>query len=151
MNQANENNGQMILVVNDIEATRKSIEVLLTSDGYCIKTAKNEQKAAHAARFNHPDLMLVSLDGKTDDVIAGVCRIRKSAALSENVPVIIFCADEVKEGDEVNVERNIYLTCPDNFNQLRNFISRLLQKSQDQGKLTVEKKIITPEVFGTHF
>lgn len=120
----------MILVVNDIEATRKSIKVLLTGDGYCIKTAKNEQKAAHTARVNHPDLMLVSLDGKTDDVIAGVCRIRERAVLGENVPVIIFCADEVKEGDEVKFERNIYLTCPDNFNQLRNFISRLLWQFQ---------------------
>lgn len=125
------NNNQTILVVNDIEATRKSIEVLLTHDGYHIETARDEQEAAAAARFKHPDLMLVSLDGETEVVIKTVRRIRKGATLSEQVPVIIFCADEIQQGDEVNVERNIYLTYPDNFNQLRSFISRLLLQFQN--------------------
>jgi DNA-binding response OmpR family regulator len=123
------NDNQTILVVNDVEATRKSIEVLLKQDGYNIKTARDEQNAADAARAKQPDLMLVSLDGETDEVVASVRRIRRRAALDENIPVIIFCADEFEE-NEVSVERNIFLSCPDNFNQLRNFISRLLLQSQ---------------------
>jgi DNA-binding response OmpR family regulator len=123
------NDNQTILVVNDVEATRKSIEVLLKQDGYNIKTARDEQNAADAARVKQPDLMLVSLDGETDEVVASVRRIRNRAALDKNIPVIIFCADEFEE-NEVSVERNIFLSCPDNFNQLRNFISRLLLQSQ---------------------
>ncbi|MBA2619593.1 MAG: hypothetical protein H0U87_00165 [Acidobacteria bacterium] len=66
------NNNQTILVVNDIEATCKSIKVLLAHDGYHIEMARDEQTAADAARFKQPDLILVSLDGKTDDVIESV-------------------------------------------------------------------------------
>lgn len=120
------NNNQTILVVNNIEATRKSIEALLTHDGYHIETARDEQDAADAARFKQPNLMLVSLDGETNDVIESVRRIRERAGLDENVPIIIFCVGELKEGNEVAVGHNIYLTHPDNFNQLRSFISRLL-------------------------
>ena len=138
-------NGQTILVVNDIEATRKSIKILLGHDGYHIKTARSERQAAQAARSKQPDLMLVSLDGKTDDIVAGIHRIREQAALTENMPIVIFCAEESPKNDEVNVERNIYFTCPDNFNQLRNFISRLLQKSQEPDKTAAEKKITVPE------
>ena len=124
------NSGQTILVVNDVEPTRKGIEFLLAGDGYLIETARDEPEAAEAARFKPPDLMLVSLDGETDDVIETVRRIRERAALSENVPVIIFCVGELKDGNEIAAGRNIYLAHPDNFNQLRSFISRLLLQSQ---------------------
>ncbi len=73
------------------------------------------------------NLMLISLDGKISDIVAGIDRIREHPALRENVPTIIFCAEESKEADESNIGRNIYFTCPDNFNNLRNFISRLLR------------------------
>lgn len=124
----NENNNQTILVVNDIEATRSGIEALLARDGYRIETARDEQNAADAARFKQPDLMLVSLEGETDEIIQSVRRIRESAGLNENVPIVIFCVGELKEGNEIAVERNIYLAHPDNFNQLRSFISRLLMQ-----------------------
>ncbi len=133
-------NGRTILVVNDIEATRKSIKILLGHDGYQIKTARNERQAAKSARFKQPDLMLVSLDGKTDDIVAGIHRIREQAALTENVPIVIFCAGESQKACEVNIERNIYLTCPDNFNNLRDFISRLLQKSQGSKVKSLRKR-----------
>ena len=133
------NNGQTILVVNDIEATRKSIKILLTQDGYHIKTARNERQAAKSARFKSPDLMLVSLEGKTDEIVAGIRRICEQSALTENVPVIIFCAGDSPKTDEVNIERNIYFTCPDNFNNLRSFISHLLEKSQEPCQISAEK------------
>ena len=121
------NNGQTILVINDVEATRDGIEALLKSDGYKIETAQNEQKALEAARCKKPDLMLVSLEGKNVEIIESVRRICENAALNENVPVIIFCAAGVENENEVRVEHNIFLACPDNFNRLRGFIKRLLQ------------------------
>jgi DNA-binding response OmpR family regulator len=124
------NSNQTILVVNDIDAARKSIEELLTRDGFQIETAQDERSAANAARFRQPDLMLVSLDGEIEEVIESVRRIRENAELDENVPIIIFCADESDKKNETAVETNTFLSCPDNFNGLRSFISRLLMQFQ---------------------
>ncbi len=122
--------GRRILVVNDIEATREGIEALLKRDGYDIETARDEQNATNAARSKHPDLLLITLGDETTDVLAAVRRISCGAELDEQMPVIIFCAEEPAGGREIAVERNIYLSCPDNFNQLRDFIKRLVLKFQ---------------------
>jgi hypothetical protein len=37
------------------------------------------------------------------------------------VPVVVFCIAEIDEGDEVAIGKNVYITRPDNFNQLRIF------------------------------
>ena len=120
------NGGQTILVVDDVEETLDGIEVLLKRDGYCINAARDEQDAAHKMRFNSTDLMLVSLDGEIADVIAVARRIRASAGSNKNLPIIIFCVGEIKEGSETAVGHNIYLSHPDNFDQLRAFIASLL-------------------------
>jgi hypothetical protein len=44
------------------------------------------------------------------------------------VPVVVFCVDEIDEGDEVAIGENVHLTRPDNFNQLRSLLARLLQR-----------------------
>lgn len=123
------NKGRRILVVNDIEATREGIETLLKRDGYDIETARDEQNATHAARFKHPDLLLITLGEEITDALAAVRRIKSRAELDEQMPVIIFCAEELAES-EIAVEPNIYFSCPDNFNQLRDFIERLLLQFQ---------------------
>ena len=121
------NSDQTILVVNDVEATRQGIKEMLTDDGYQIETAEDEHNAVNEASCRHFDLLLVSLEGETEEVIESVRRIREDADLEENVPVIIFCADSSDEV-EFAVEPGIYLSCPDDFNQMRSFISRLLTK-----------------------
>ncbi len=123
------NNNQTILVVNDVAATRESIRELLTRDGYEVKTARDELEAADASLIKPFDLLLISLDGEIVEIIEIIKRIRKSAALGENVPAIIFCADGFGEY-ETAVEPNIFLSCPENFNRLREFISRLLRRFQ---------------------
>ncbi len=120
------NDGQTILVVDDVEETLDGIKEMLTSDGYRVFAARDERDAADKARLSLPDLMLISLEGEAADIIAAAIRIRASAGLNDDLPIIIFCVGELKEGYEVSVEPNIYLAHPDNFNQLRDFISRLL-------------------------
>jgi len=120
------NDGQTILVVDDVEETLDGIKEMLTSDGYRVYAARNELEAMAKARFNSPDLILISLDGKITDVIAAANRIRRRAGLNKNLPIIIFCVGELKEGGETAVGHNIYLSHPDNFNQLRAFIASLL-------------------------
>ncbi len=122
------NSGLTILIVEDIEETRDGIEKLLTSDGYRIEAARSERDAVENARRNSPDLILVSLGGPPSDVIAAARNIRERARLRENVPVVVFCIEEIDEGDEVAIGQNIFITRPDNFDQLRDLLAYLLQR-----------------------
>jgi hypothetical protein len=73
-------------------------------------------------------LILVSLGGLPREVIVAARRVRKRAEIGEHVPVVIFCVDGIDEGDEVAIGQNVYVTRPDNFNQLRSLLARLLPK-----------------------
>jgi CheY-like chemotaxis protein len=116
----------IILVVEDVAETRDGIEKLLTADGYRVAVARDERDAIDSARQNCPDLILVSLAGSPREVIATARRVREHAEIEENVPVVVFCVGEIDEGDEVAVGHNVHITRPDNFNQLRGLLTRLL-------------------------
>ncbi len=120
------NGGQTILVVDDVEETLDGIKEMLTSDGYRVFAARDERDAADKARLSSPDLMLVSLEGEAADIIVAASRIRARAGLDDDLPIIIFCVGELKEGSETVVGHNIHLAHPDNFNQLRDLIASLL-------------------------
>lgn len=124
-----------ILVVEDIEETRDGIELLLKANGYRVEGARDEQSAIESAKRKHPDLILVSLGGLPCDVIATARRLRERAELGEHVPIVIFCFEELGEGAEVAIGQNVYLIRPDNFDQLRNLLARLLLRIPDQVKI----------------
>ena len=116
----------IILVVEDIDETRHGIEKLLMVDGYRVTSARDEQDGIESARRQRPDLILVSLAGSPPEVIVSARRIREGAAIEDDVPVVVFCVEEVAEGDEVAIGENVHVTRPDNFNQLRSLLARLL-------------------------
>ena len=116
----------LILVVEDILETRVGIERLLIVDGYRVDLARDEQDGIESARRQRPNLILVSLAGVPGEVIVSARRIRESAAIGEDVPVVVFCVDDVGEGEEVAIGQNVHVTRPDNFNQLRALLARLL-------------------------
>lgn len=118
----------IILVVEDVAETRDGIEKLLKADGYRVAVARDERDAIESAQRNRPDLILVSLAGLSREVIATARRIRERAEVGEHVPVVVFCIEGIGEGDEVAIGRNVYITRPDNFNQLRSLIARLLHQ-----------------------
>ena len=118
----------IILVVEDVQETREGIEKLLVVDGYRIALAGDEQDGIKSARRERPDLILVSLAGIPREVILSARRIRESAAIGEDVPVVVFCIDEIAQGDEIAIGENVHVTRPDNFNQLRSLLARLLQR-----------------------
>jgi DNA-binding response OmpR family regulator len=122
----------VILVVEDVEETRRGIEKLLVAR-YDVSTAGNEEEAVWEARLRSPDLILMSLglDGGHSLLVAR--RIRDGTGLTEQVPVIVFCAPELQEGDEVAAGYNVYMTWPDNFDQLRASIKGFLQPHQLPG------------------
>jgi len=116
----------IILVVEDVQETREGIERLLMVDGYRVALARDEHDGIESARQQRPDLILVSLAGLPREVILSARRIRERAALGEDVPVVVFCIDDIAQGDEVAIGANVHLTRPDNFNQLRSLLARLL-------------------------
>ena len=117
----------IILVVEDVHETRYGIEKLLKVEGYRVLLARDELEGIENAQRQRPDLILVSLDGTPREILISGRRIRESAAAGEEVPVVIFCFDEIAAGAEVAIGKNVHITQPDNFNQLRDLLSRLLR------------------------
>ena len=118
----------IILVLEDVNETRDGIEKLLKADGYRVALARDETDAIESARQQRPDLILVSVAGLPHEVIATALRVRERSALGEDVPVVLFCIEDIAEGEELAIGRNVYGTRPDNFNQLRSLFSRLLSE-----------------------
>jgi DNA-binding response OmpR family regulator len=116
----------IILVVEDVHETRDGIEKLLKVDGYRVVAARDELDGIERAQRQRPDLILVSLAGTPSEVLICGRRIRESAA-DEEVPIVVFGFDEIAAGAEVAIGKNVHITHPDNFNQLRDLLSRLLR------------------------
>ena len=116
----------LILVVEDVHETRDGIEKLLKANGYRIALARDEGDAVDSALHERPDLILVCTTGLAGDVLVKVRLIREGAIVGDQVPVVVFCAEDIGEGEEVAIGGNVYLTRPDNFNQLRGLLARLL-------------------------
>ena len=127
MDKQNDTN-LIILVVEDVHETRDGIEKLLMVDGYRVAVARDEQDGIESARRQCPDLILVSLAGLPREVIVSARRIRESAKIGEDVPVVVFCVEEIAAGDEIAIGKNVHIARPDNFNQLRSLLARLLRK-----------------------
>ena len=125
----------LILVVEDVYETRAGIDTLLKANGYRVAFATTEGEPINSTRPERPDLILVSGAGVPNNVLAEVRRIRNDATLGDEVPVVVFCAQDISEGEEVAIGGNVYLTNPDNFNQLRSLVARLLPESS-HGEVT---------------
>jgi CheY-like chemotaxis protein len=117
-----------ILVVEDVKETRDGIENLWNVDGYLVAVARDERDAIQSARRQRPDLILVSLAGLPREVIVAARRIRERADVGGNVPIVVFCVEEIGEGEELAIGQNVHVTRPDNFNQLRSLLNRLLHQ-----------------------
>jgi DNA-binding response OmpR family regulator len=127
----------IILVVEDVHETRDGIEKLLIADGYRVALARDERDAIENAHRTRPDLILVSLAGLPLEVVLSARSIRRRAEVGAHVPVVVFCIEGIAEGEEVEIEENVYITRPDNFNQLRRFIARLLNRIHAPLKIEV--------------
>jgi CheY-like chemotaxis protein len=118
-----------ILVVEDVQETRDAIEELLKTDGYSVDPARDEADAVKRIRWAPPDLILISLGGTSEEVLTTARRIRARAALKQDTPIVIFSLSIIPEGTEQEIDGNIHVTVPDNFNQLRSLLTRVLQSA----------------------
>jgi two-component system response regulator MprA len=118
----------IILIVEDVAETRDGIEKLLKADGYRVAVARDERDAIESARRERPNLILVSLAGLPSEVIATARRIREHAEVGDQVPVVIFCIESIDQGDDLAIGENVHISRPDNFNQLRRLLTRVLHE-----------------------
>ena len=130
---------RLILVVENVDETRAGIDTLLKANGYRVALASAEREAINIARLERPDLILVSGSALPDNVLVKAMRVRQEAGVDDAIPVVVFCAQDISEGDEVAIGANVYLTNPDNFNQLRSLIARLLPETS-HGDITEEEE-----------
>ena len=133
---------RLILVVENVDETRAGIDTLLKANGYRVALASAAQEAINIARLERPDLILVSGSSLPDNVLVKVERIRKEAAVGDEVPVVVFCAQDVPEGEEVAIGGNVYLTNPDNFNQLRSLVAQLLPEASSDDVTDEEEQTL---------
>jgi CheY-like chemotaxis protein len=127
-----EGTGALILVVHDVEETRDGIGKLLQFSGYRVDPARDEKEAVWRALRQRPDLILVSLCGSEAYVIATAQHVRDGSGLPEDVPVVIFCADTLVEGTDLQIGMNVSLARPGNFDDLRALLARLLSQRPSQ-------------------
>ena len=116
-----------ILVVDDVEEVLDALEKLLASDGYVVDAARSEDRAVEYAQRHPPDLVLLNIGAPPDEVIATARRLKSRAQLADRVPMVLFCLESLAEGAEVDLGGALHATRPDNFNQLRALIARLLE------------------------
>ena len=116
----------LVLVLEDVRETATLIRSLLTSSGFCVALAQDEQDAIARARAEAPDVVVICLGLDTTQHIAVADRIRKDAGLARQLPIVIFCVPTIPEGSEVEICETTYLLRPDDFNQLRKMLGRLL-------------------------
>jgi len=119
----------LILVVEDVYETRAGIDTLLKANGYRVAFAPIEGEPTNSTRPERPDLILVSGASLPTNVLGDVSGMRKEAGVGDEIPVVVFCAQDIPEGEEVAIGGNVYLTNPDNFNQLRGLVARLLPEA----------------------
>lgn len=117
----------LILVVEDVRETSDGIERLLKTDGYRVALASDELHAIESVQLTRPDLILVNWTGLSGQVLATVRRMRERSAVGDQIPVV-FWVEDLDQGEEVALEENVHLTRPENFNQLRDLLARLLDE-----------------------
>lgn len=116
----------VILVVEEVEETRDATEHLLVASGYVVNTARNEAEAVLKAGLQLTDVILISVGSGAAHSAAMGRRIRERGRLAPEVPIVVFCVPSLPEGAEEAIGGNTYITRPDNFDQLRSLLRRLV-------------------------
>ena len=118
---------KFIVVLEDDDETRRGIERLLLTSGYRVQAERNADAALARIRLSLPDLLLISTGASRENRLRIARQICTESRLRKHhLPVVIFCDADLEEGEERHVGNNFYLARPNNFDQLRALIKRLL-------------------------
>ncbi len=128
------NNSATILVVDDDNDARALLKRSLEHSGYRVKVAYDELDAIERAGCVRPDLILLEM-GKVSPLqtLDMGRRIRSDARIGDEVKVVVYAntADEtVPEGGEVSLGPNEYAILPEDGEQMRGFLARILKNEE---------------------
>ncbi|MDP8264714.1 MAG: response regulator [Candidatus Aceula lacicola] len=111
--------GKSILVVEDEEGQRLTIQKILEKKGYDLLLAENGPQALAIARSRKPDLVLLDvgipeIDGKE------VCRQLKADDSTKHIPIIFLTASDGPNDivDHFDLGADMHLTKPINAKEL---------------------------------
>jgi CheY-like chemotaxis protein len=123
-----------IFLLEEDDETRVPLVGNLRRYGYRVITALDEEDALQRVEGGHvaADLILVNLVGKSvDDLLNVGRRIREHARYDGNTPLVGMPEKYGKdvEGTDVKVGDNEWITYPEDPDQLKNLLARLLNKT----------------------
>jgi DNA-binding response OmpR family regulator len=121
----------IIFLVEEDEDTRTLLKMNLERDGYRVLLALNEEDARDRVAGGRltADLILVNLVGvQPDEALEAGRRIRRHAELA--VPLVVMAEEYGAdvEGTDVNAGGDDWITYPEDHDQLKNLLARLLDK-----------------------
>ena len=113
--------------------TRPVLKANLQTCGYRVLLALDEEDAFDRVGGGgaEADLVLINLVGKAPEAaLAAGRRIRAHARYDERTPLVVMAEKYGKdlEGTDVNVGGNDWITYPEDHDQLRNLVARLLNQ-----------------------
>lgn len=126
-------NRRTILLVEEDDETRPILKANLQTYGYRLLLALDEEDALDRVGGGGAaaDLVLVNLVGKAPEAaLAAGRRIRAHAKYDGHTPLVVMAEKYGKdlEGTDVNVGGNDWITYPEDHNQLRNLLARLISE-----------------------
>jgi DNA-binding response OmpR family regulator len=126
-----ETNQRTIFLLEEDDETRRPLVRNLRSYGYRVITAIDEEDALQRVDGGHvaADLVLVNLVGKpVEDLLSVGRKIREHARYDGNTPLVVMPEKYGKdvEGTDVNVGGNDWITYPEEHDQLKNLLARLI-------------------------
>ena len=126
-------NRRTILLIEEDDETRSLLKKNLQNDGYHLLLALDEEDAFDRVGGGgaEADLVLINLVGKAPEAgLAAGRKIRAHAKYDGHTPLVVMAEKYGKEleGTDVNVSGNDWITYPEDHDQLRNLLARLLNQ-----------------------
>ncbi len=116
----------VILVLEQDQELRDAIAALLSADGYRVISARDDDEAILRTQCECPKLILTGMWQSKSETSARAKRTRERMKCSDAIPIILFSDNTIPEGSERELGEKLYVTNPDNFDQLREFVRRLM-------------------------
>ena len=128
-----EESRRTILLVEEDDDTRLVLKHNLQAEGYRVVVALDEEDALERVEGGHvpADLILLNLVGKSPaEALAAGRRIRERAKYDGHTPLVVLAEEygPELEGTDVNAGDNDWVTYPEDHEQMKSLLSRLLDK-----------------------
>ncbi len=114
-----------VLVVDDDEAVRELVAIILGEEGYAVRTAASGSEALSVAQQEQPAVVLMDVNMPGLDGLSACCRLRADERLAA-LPVVLMSSQPIP-GDELRRCRaDTFLPKPFDITELVDEVDRFL-------------------------